>query len=53
MGTLCIDCDSARPIEIADDFLGGLTVDNTCYDTSPIVSNESLGKAGSERVDEE
>lgn len=48
MGALCIDSDYARPIEIANDFLGGSTVNNICYDTSPIVSNESLGEAGSE-----
>ena len=44
MGTLCIDSDGRR-IKLGDDMRGGSTVNYTRYDTSPIVSNESLCKA--------
>ena len=48
MGTLGIDCDGRR-IKLGDDTLRGSTVHYTRCDTPPIVSNESLCKASSEK----
>ena len=48
MGALCIDLDGRR-IKLGGDTLGGSTVNYIRCDTSPIVSNESLCKASSEK----
>ena len=48
MGTVYIDSDGRR-IKLGDDTLEGSTVKCTRYDTPPIVSNESLCKASSEK----
>jgi hypothetical protein len=48
MGALCI-VSNGRWIKFANHILGGSKVNYTCYDTSPIISNEGLCSASSEK----
>jgi hypothetical protein len=48
VGALCVRYSCRLWVELGRDIVGGVPVNNTGYDTSPIVSNESLYEASSE-----
>jgi hypothetical protein len=49
MGAVCIASHGRRWIKFPNHILGGSKVNYTCYDTSPIISNEGLCSASSEK----